>query len=144
VKEDVAEEILQYYKTPCPNGDHDADVMYYFWVKELDCVSCGHTVPLFKDYRVAKGRYENGDKYNVLCPDCGEVTLVDDWQSESVCNNCGHGFVPKEGNVSRGKYNCPDCGQKYAITDAIQEQGGYDLRLYGVEYYCEQCNQKLV
>jgi len=141
VKEDVADEIKQYYKTPCPNSNHDADVMYNFWVKELDCVSCGHTVPLFKDYRVAKGRYENDDKYNVLCPDCGEMTLVDDWQSESVCNDCGHGFVPKEGNVSRGKYNCPDCGQKYAITDAIQEQGGYDLRLYGVEYYCEQCNQ---
>ncbi|SEH53713.1 Adenine-specific DNA methylase, contains a Zn-ribbon domain [Halopenitus malekzadehii] len=142
VKEDVADEILQYYKTPCPNGDHKADVMYNFWVKELDCVSCGHTVPLFKDYRVAKGRYENDDKYNVLCPDCGAVTLVDDWQSESVCDDCGHGFAPKEGNVSRGgKYNCPDCGQKYAITDAIQELGGYDLRLYAVEYYCECCEQ---
>jgi len=142
VKEDVADEITQYYKTPCPNGDHEADVMYNFWVKELDCVSCGHTVPLFKDYRIAAGRYENDDKYNVLCPDCGSVTLVDDWQSEGVCNDCGHGFVPKEGNVSRGgKYNCPDCGQKYAITDAIQEQGGYDLRLYAVEYYCDQCDE---
>lgn len=141
VKDDVADEIVQYYKTPCPNGDHEADVMYNFWVKELDCVSCGHTVSLFKDYRVAKGRYENDDKYNVLCPDCGAVTLVDDWQSESMCDDCGHGFIPKEGNVSRGKYNCPDCGQKYAITDAIQEQDGYDLRLYGVEYYCEQCHQ---
>ncbi|WP_336022454.1 DUF1156 domain-containing protein [Halobellus salinisoli] len=142
IKEDVADEITQYYKTPCPNGDHEADVMYNFWVKELDCVSCGHTVPLFKDYRVAKGRYENDDKYNVLCPDCGSVTLVDDWQSESVCNDCGHGFVPKEGNVSRGgKYNCPDCGQKYAITDAIQEQGGYNLCLHSVEYYCEHCDE---
>ena len=142
VKENVADEITQYYRTPCPNGDHQADVMYNFWVKELDCVSCGHTVPLFKDYRIAAGRYENDDKYNVLCPDCGSVTLVDDWQSESVCNDCGHGFVPKEGNVSRGgKYNCPDCGQKYAITDAIQEQGGYDLRLYAVEYYCGHCDE---
>ncbi len=139
VKEDVADEITQYYKTPCPNGDHDADVMYNFWVKELDCVSCGHTVPLFGDYRVAKGRYENDEKYNVLCPGCGAVTLVDDWQSESTCNDCGHGFVPKEGNVSRSKYNCPDCGQKYSITDAIEEQNGYDVRLYAVEYYCEKC-----
>ncbi len=142
VKEDVADEITQYYKTPCPNGDHDADVMYNFWVKELDCVSCGHTVPLFKDYRVAKGRYENDDKYNVLCPDCEAVTFVDDWQSECICNDCGHGFTPKEGNVSRGgKYNCPDCGQKYGITDAIQEQGGYNLRLYALEYYCAHCNE---
>ncbi|MFC6952876.1 DUF1156 domain-containing protein [Halorubellus litoreus] len=143
VKAEVADEITQQYKTLCPNGDHEADVMYNFWVKELDCVSCGHTVPLFKDYRVAKGRYENDDKYNVLCSDCGAVTRVDDWQSESVCNDCGHGFVPKEGNVSRGgKYNCPDCGQKYGITDAIQEQGGYDIRLYALEYYCGHCDER--
>ena len=143
VKEDVADEITQYYKTPCPNGDHKADVMYNFWVKELDCVSCEHTVPLFKDYRVAKGRYENDDKYNVLCPDCGAVTRVDDWQSECVCNDCSYGFIPKEGNVSRGgKYNCPECGQKYGIKEAVQEQGGYDLRFYGVEYYCAECDDK--
>ncbi|MDB2239142.1 DUF1156 domain-containing protein [Halorubrum ezzemoulense] len=146
VKDDVADEITQYYRTPCPNADHehgeghDADVMYNFWVKELDCVSCGHTVPLFKDYRVAKGRYENDDQYNVLCPDCGAVTLVDDWQSESSCTECSHEWVPKEGNVSRGGYyNCPECGQKESITDGIEEQDGYDLRLYAVEYYCEEC-----
>jgi adenine-specific DNA methylase len=141
VKDDVADEITQYYKTPCPNGDHEADVMYNFWVKELDCVSCGHTVPLFKDYRIARGRYENDDKYSVLCPDCESITLVEDWQSESVCNDCGHGFVPKEGNVSRGgKYNCPDCGQKYGIVDAVKEQGPPEVRLYAVEYYCEHCD----
>ena len=143
VKADVADEILDYYKTPCPNGSHDADVMYNFWVKELDCVSCGHTVSLFKDYRVAKGRYENDDKYNVLCPDCGAVTLVDDWQDESQCNDCGHEFVPKDGSVTRGGYyNCPECGQKEAIADAIAEQGAPDMRLYAVEYYCAECDQQ--
>ena len=140
VKEDVAEKILQYYKTPCPSGEHDADVMYNFWVKELDCVDCGHTVPLFKDYRVAKGRYEHKEEYNVLCPDCESVVRVDDWQSESMCSECAHEFVPKEGNVSGSKYACPDCGAKYAITDAIQEQGGFNLRLYALEYYCPTCN----
>ena len=143
VKDDVSDEILDYYKTPCPNGDHDADVMYNFWVKEVDCVSCGYEVSLFKDYRVAKGRFENDDKYNVLCPDCGSVVLVDDWREDCSCSECGNGFIPKEGNVSRGgKYSCPDCGQKYGITDAIQEQGGYELRLYGIEYYCPECDEQ--
>ncbi|MFC7080275.1 DUF1156 domain-containing protein [Halorussus caseinilyticus] len=149
VRDDVADEITQYYRTPCPNADHDgredhdADVMYNFWVKELDCVSCGHTVPLFKDYRVAKGRYENDDQYNCLCPDCGAVTLVEDWQDDSECNECGNQWVPEDGNVSRGGYyNCPECGQKEAITDGIAEQDGYDLRLYAVEYYCEDCDQQ--
>jgi adenine-specific DNA methylase len=143
VKEDVADKILQYYRTPCPNGDHDADVMYNFWIKELDCVSCGHTVPLFKDYRIAAGRYENDDKYNVLCPGCGAVTLVDDWQEESECDKCQYEFVPKNGNVSRGGYyNCPDCGQKESITNAIADQGKADMRLHAVEYYCGECENK--
>ncbi len=152
VREDVADEITQYYRTPCPNAEsetgsdsdhaHDADVMYNFWVKELDCTSCGHTVPLFKDYRVAAGRYENDDQYNVLCPDCGAVTLVDDWQAEaSTCGVCLATFDAAEGHVSRGGYyNCPECGLKEGITDAIAEQGPPEERLYAVEYYCEACD----
>jgi adenine-specific DNA methylase len=139
VKDDVADEILQYYKTPCPNDDHDADVMYNFWVKELDCTSCGETVPLYRDFRVAKGRYENSEKYNVLCLECESVILVDDWQSECSCDECGHGFTPKDGNIDYGDYICPDCGQKYPVTDAVEEQDGFDLRLYAVEYYCPHC-----
>ena len=143
VREDVADEITQYYRTPCPNGDHEADVMYNFWVKEINCVSCNHTVPLFRDYRVAAGRYENADQDNVLCPDCGAVTLVDDWQEESECGACGNEFSPKKGTKNRGgKYTCPDCGQKYGIADAIQEQGGFETRLHALEYYCETCDRE--
>jgi putative DNA methylase len=142
VKETVADELTSYYRTPCPNGDHQADVMYYFWTKELDCTACDATVSLFNDYRIGKGRYENKGKYNVLCPDCESIVVVDDWQSESTCSDCGHGFVPKEGNASGAKYACRECGQKYGITDAIQEQGGFDLRLYAVEYYCPTCDDR--
>jgi len=147
VRDDVADEITQYYRTPCPNGEgdhaHDADVMYNFWVKELDCTSCGHTIPLFKDYRVAAGRYDNDDSYNVLCPDCGAVTLVDDWQAEeSQCDECFATFDASEGHVSRGGYyNCPECGLKEGITDGIAEQGKPDERLYAVEYYCAECEE---
>lgn len=143
VEEDVADEILQYYKTPCPNGDHDADVMYNFWIKELDCISCGETIPLFNDYRVAAGRYENDDKYNVYCPECDSVTLVDGWQSESRCKECNHEWVPKNGNVTRGgDCACSNCGQKFSMVDAVEEQNGYDLRLYAVEYYCAHCDDQ--
>jgi len=139
VKEDVADEITQYYKTPCPNGDHQADVMYNFWVKELDCTSCSSTIPLFKDYRVGNSRYGNKGKYNVLCPDCEEINLINDWQSEVGCESCGKIFNPSEGNTGRGKYTCPHCGLKYPIIDAIQEQGGFRVRQYALEYYCKNC-----
>lgn len=141
VKRDVSDEILQYYKTPCPNGDHKADVVYYFWVKELDCVSCGHTVPLFKDYRIANGRYDEKDKYNVLCPSCESVVLVDDWRSEDTCSECGHQFVAENGTAGGGNYNCTECGQQYKIIDAIKEQDGFDTRLYVTEYYCQHCDE---
>lgn len=144
VRESVADNILDQYKTPCPNGDHDADVMYYFWVKEVDCISCEETVSLFKDYRVGKGRYGN-EGYHVHCPDCGEITLSEDWHSETTCGNehCGRTFIPEEGNVSTGgKYACPHCGQKYAITDAIQEQEGFNTRLFALEYYCPLCDDE--
>jgi len=142
VKDEVKNEITQYFKTPCPNGDHDADVLYNFWVKEVGCPSCGKDVPLFDDYRIAKGRYDQDDKNVVFCPDCDHVTHVDDWRSDSSCDHCGNKFNPQQGNSSGSSYNCPNCGQKYEITDAIKEQGGYDLRLYAVEYYCPTCKEQ--
>ena len=141
VKDNVADQLKRYYKTSCPNNpDHDADAMYYFWVKELDCTSCGETVSLFNDYRVGKGRYGNKGKYNVLCPDCESICLTDDWRSPATCDSCGSEFDPSEGNVQSG-YSCQSCGQKYGIIDAIQEQNGFDLRLYALEYHCPHCEK---
>jgi putative DNA methylase len=148
VEERVAEELKSYYRTPCPHADgegdenHQADAMYYFWTKELDCTACGSTVSLFNDYRIGKGRYENKGKYNVLCPDCESIVLVDDWQSDSTCSECGHEFVPKEGTAGGGDYACGECGQKYDMTEAIGEQDGFSLRLYAVEYYCPTCDKR--
>lgn len=143
IKKNVASEIQQYYKTTCPNdSSHKAEVMYYLWVKEIDCVSCGETTSLFKDYRVGKGRYDNKGGYNVYCPECDSITFSEDWRSETECGHCGHEYVPQQGNVTRGgNYTCTDCGQKYGIKDAVQEQGGFDLRMYALEYYCPTCDE---
>ena len=114
VSDAVEAELRSYYQRSCPNGhNHDADVMYEFWIRELDCISCGSTVPLFKDYRVAAGRYENKGSYHVYCPECESVFLTDDAQSESVCTECSHSFTPSKGPVSRGGYyTSQDCGLK--------------------------------
>ncbi|MXR40487.1 DUF1156 domain-containing protein [Halobaculum sp. WSA2] len=141
VKDEVADDIQGYYKTECPNGDHKADVMYFFWVRQLDCVSCQNTVSLFKDYRLGKSRYGQ-DGYQVLCPDCHSIVHTEDWRSQTSCNDCAASFVPQEGNYNRGNYSCPDCGQKYRVTDAIQEQGGYNQQLCAIEYYCSTCDEE--
>ena len=144
IEASVADELKQYYKTPCPNHpeEHDADVMNSFWVKQLGCVSCGETVSLFGDYRVGKGRYENDDKYSVFCPGCESVVYADDWRSDTTCSECGHEWVPQEGTVSGSSYTCHECGQKYGITDAMQEQDGYDLKYFAIEYHCPTCDDR--
>jgi adenine-specific DNA methylase len=143
IKDNVAERLKSYYKTPCPNAsDHQADVMNSFWVKQVNCTSCGDTVPLFNDYRVGKVRGIDETKYNVYCPECEAVTVVDDWQSESECGECGHAFLPSQGGTSGGDYVCHSCGDQYSLTDAIQEQDGFDLKYYAVEYHCPTCDDR--
>jgi adenine-specific DNA methylase len=144
VRESVADELQSQYETSCPNEDsHSADVMYAFWVRELDCTSCGETIPLFKDYRISKGRYENDDKYNVYCPECEAVFLTDDYRTESVCPECSHEYIPENGPVTRGgNYGCPSCGLKYPIVKAISEGQSYSEKLYAIEYYCTECEKE--
>ncbi|UIO99879.1 DUF1156 domain-containing protein [Halobaculum sp. CBA1158] len=141
VKSRVKDEITRHYKTDCPNCDEKADVMYHLWVDGVQCVSCDEVVSLFKDYRVAKGRYEHKGTYNVLCPSCEHINRVDDWKDECTCESCQAEFVPAEGNVGSGDYSCPACGQQYGVMDAGQEQGGYSSHLYAIEYYCPHCDE---
>jgi len=91
---------------------------------------------------VAKGRYENDDKYNVHCPSCDCVFHVDDWHEETSCPDCQYNFNPEQGNSDRaGNYTCPDCGQKYRIIDYMRETGEFDTRPYAVEYHCSICEE---
>lgn len=137
----VAPEILKYYKTKCPECGDMADAMYYFWVKELDCQNCGETVPLFKDYKLAKTRSKNKKGYWVICPDCGEVFISQNHKEENTCPSCSHKFNPdKQGNTSGQYYTCPHCGQKQNVIEATQDQGKAEERMYAVEYYCETCD----
>jgi putative DNA methylase len=142
VKSAVSTELQQQYRTGCPNdADHVADVMYALWVRTLDCISCGETIPLFSNYRVAGGRYEDSNRYHVTCPDCKGLFLTDDPATEAVCSECGNEFIPDNGPVSQGgKYGCPACGLKYPIVDAIADGQSYAEQLYALEYYCTECD----
>lgn len=120
-----------------------ADTMYYFWIKEVPCLACGTKVPLFRGYMLARTRDEKG--YHVICPDCGNIFVVDDYKKEVTCPRCGKKFNPdKDGNVEGKYYICtnPDCGQKNVIVEAIQRTGKPEERLYAVEYYCPHCGRK--
>jgi len=140
VREAVATELRSHYRTACPENDgHTADVVYGLWVRCLDCSACGERVRLFRDYRVASGRYDDRDRDVVFCPDCDHVFTTDDYETETVCPSCTGSFTPAVGPVANGNYGCPACGLQYPIVDAITEGQSYEDHLYAVEYYCPDC-----
>ena len=120
-----------------------ADTMYYFWIKEVPCLACGTEVPLFRGYMLAQTRDKKG--YHVICPDCENIFIVNDYKKYVKCPECGKEFNPdKDGNVEGKYYICPnpECGQKNIIVEAVKKTGKPKERLYAVEYYCPHCRRK--
>jgi putative DNA methylase len=124
-----------------------ADVMYLFWVKELECARCHAIVPLFKGYMFAhkrKGRSTEG--YYIVCPACGEVFVVDDHHAPATCPGCQTTFSPRAGPVTRNgaRFTCPNpkCGATGSIVDHVRQAGKPRERLYAVQSYCPRCNTK--
>jgi len=134
----VAPEILQWYRTQCPKG-HEADVMYVFWVKTVECSSCGKKTRLFNSFRIAtKGR-----KDAVICPACYTVQWVESGGDEVTCFACKTKFKPKEGFASSGKFRCEHCGREDETVEWVRRTGkAPDYEMFAIEYWCQQCYEQ--
>lgn len=137
--------ILQYYKTTCPVCSHEADAMYYFWVKELGCVNCGDVVPLFNDYRVAASRSTRVEHHaQVVCSQCGSQFGAA--QCASRCPTCGT-------DINYEGYHhvlCPECGGFFEVASYAEAQlcphcgAGFvpaEGACEGANYTCRSCAQ---
>ena len=146
LEEKVGEEIRAYYTTECPHcDDHHADSMYHFWIKLLPCRNCGEDVPLFKDYRLASSRSSKDSNYNVVCPDCWNIFMTEDYKSSTDCPDCDCSFVPyDDGHVSGKSYTCPHCDEhpEMNIIESVERFGKPDEELFAVEYYCPKTDKK--
>lgn len=142
----VAPDILKYYKTRCPVCHSEADAMYYFWVKELQCANCGRDVPLFKDYRLASSRSPTVEHHrHVVCAECGSDFAPS--KGSPQCPGCGSHF-------GRRRYHhvmCPQCGQLFEVRDYRQQHTcplcgtahvPADGNLHDRYYTCPACSQK--
>jgi adenine-specific DNA methylase len=130
----VAPEILRWYRTQCLKG-HEADVMYVFWVKTVECSSCGKKTRLFNSFRIAT----KGEKDAVVCPACYTVQWVDKGSNEVTCFECKTKFN-KKGFVSDGEFRCEHCEHKDKTVDWVRRTGrapGYEM--FAIEYWCQQC-----
>lgn len=121
IERDVAGEIKRYYKTALPDGTQ-ADVLYYFWVKQVDCPGCSKSVDLFSSRVFAKHtrpqRYPDAQS---SCPRCGEVNVVRHDADEARCISCNHDFDPQHGPARGHKATCPFCAHEFLIAKIVQE-----------------------
>lgn len=133
-------ELLNYYKTRCGHCLQQADVMYFFWVKEIQCERCAETLPLFRSYLFAHKRKDDTEAY-YICPKC-EIVFQAKTQKPLQCPKCEHNFEKKNHVVKRGKYYCTHCDHTGKIVDANIKQGRPSERLYAIEYYCPSCKTR--
>jgi len=129
--------IKQYYRTKCPQG-HDANVMYFFWVKVAKCKSCDASVRLFPNYELSR----RNDVNVVLCPNCLQVIETKGHNPKTKCQDCGKVFDPRKGISARGIFRCPECNTDQRVLDAVSENGGrLQIELHALEGYCYSCGR---
>ena len=143
LERNVADKIKQYYKTRCPNCNREADVMYYFWVRKVKCISCGKDVHLFKYYVIAREK----DKHDavLVCPDCWHIFENPTSRGKVKCPRCNFEFDPEIGAFKGGDYVCrnPVCKQGYNVLKTVQRSDKPpECDMYAIEYYCPACKNR--
>ncbi|MGI5818115.1 MAG: DUF1156 domain-containing protein [Armatimonadota bacterium] len=144
VEADVAEEIKQYYRTTCPCCGEQADVMYYFWVKQAKCQerTCGATVPLYNSFVIArKGPFSDPKKMRGVPRNRqGEAgMLFEDGDYRGIyfvkCPDpdCGIVYASKR-KSSEKESTCPGCGFTFDPTEGYAGYGKYTCPDCGSEH----------
>jgi len=133
----AGQRIRALYTTHCPSG-HQADVMYFFWVKVAECRACGTRVKLIPNYELS-----SRDHINVcFCPRCLHVIETAGYHPQTTCPECGYVFDPRRGVSGRGMFRCANCGEEQELLDAVKRKGtALDLEMHALEGYCAGCGR---
>jgi putative DNA methylase len=100
------------------------DVLYWFWVKQLDCPECGHAVDLFSSRVFAKHAYaKKYPRVQVCCPHCGEVHSADYGDTRTTCPACRKSFDPHAGSAKGANATCGHCGSRFPIARTARARG---------------------
>jgi len=91
VTDRVESKIGARYQTTCVScGEPRAEVKYFIWVKQVECMHCSERLDLFPKYLLAKN--ERHTHYVLVCSVCGELEQVrqkpDDGR-RAPCGRCG-------------------------------------------------------
>jgi putative DNA methylase len=120
IRRDVQPAIRRYYSAELPDG-RVADVLYYFWVKVIDCPDCGQGVDLFSSYVFAQNAYPSKKPdARVLCPLCGEINVARYDAASVTCGGCHGTFDPRRGPAHKTAATCRECGHSFQIAKTVR------------------------
>jgi putative DNA methylase len=128
----VKEKIQSFYVTRDPETGEMIPVLYYFWVKLLECPN-GEMVPLFSNYIFSKNAYpKKKPQAQIICPECWSI-FQDKYDASSVrCPQCGRTFNPQKGRVTAQEVFCSN-GTKYKIKElAVIYQKPLEHKMYAI------------
>jgi adenine-specific DNA methylase len=121
LRDTISERLLSFYKIDLMTGE-TADVLYYFWVKVINCPLCGHEVELFKSRIFAKhARPRKHPEAKAICPECSKINEVKYDDELTYCSNCGTSYNPQSGTVKRATTTCPACQAEFKTITAVRK-----------------------
>ena len=128
----VGRRIRELYVSRDSNG-RECDVLYYFWVMQVDCPECRRAVDLFPSYVIARNAFpQRNPEVQLLCPGCGDIFPGLNGGTEATCRSCGLTFDPTQGTARGKRGTCRDCGCEFTILDAVANRDAPPgFRLYG-------------
>ena len=131
IRRDVSEDIRAYYKTDLEDGS-PADVLYFFWVKVINCPNCSSSVDLFSSRIFARHAYPRRHPISQsTCPSCGDIVSVRYDSQETTCLNCSCTFNPQIGSTRGQKATCPECSYNFQIAKTVRDNDSpLEHRLY--------------
>ncbi|QTA90534.1 DUF1156 domain-containing protein [Desulfonema magnum] len=121
IERNIKKKIRSFYKTRSENGNI-ADVLYYFWVKTLNCPNCGKETDLFKSRIFSKNAMPKKDpSARAICPQCHNINQICYDNKQTTCSVCNTTYNPQNGNVNGALVTCPHCLFKFRLTDYLKK-----------------------
>jgi putative DNA methylase len=120
ISSDVSERLKRFYKAKI--GDIEVDVLYYFWVKFIECPHCNNNVDLFASRIFSRNAYPKRiPEAKAVCPSCGEVNEVHFESIEHTCEHCRSRYNPQIGAARGQQATCTHCLTQFRIVDEVRK-----------------------
>jgi len=135
IERTLDEELGALYRTRCLEcGNSEVPVKYFLWVKTRRCQGCFQRFDLFPGYLVAAD--QRHPKNVLICPDCGELSEVEDRDQPGLCTACS-APLSRKGPAARNRCPCPHCGEVHAYAEPNGRPPEH--RMVALEYHCSTC-----